>query len=107
LKKAPLIAGVEFSCLDYREVKIPDQTLIYCDIPYQGTTQYGVRFDHNAFWQWADRISRSHPVIVSEYARNAGSRRVLATRRSTCFMSDRHTIPTQEVLILLSPRDRS
>lgn len=106
LKKAPLIAGVEFSCLDYREVEIPDRTLIYCDIPYQGTTQYGVRFDHAAFWEWAEQTSRSHPVIVSEYARNAGSRRVLATRSSTCFMSDKHTIPTQEVLILLSPSDR-
>lgn len=104
LKKAPLIAGVEFSCLDYREVEIPDRTLIYCDIPYRGTTQYGVRFDHDAFWNWAETTSKTHPIVVSEYARNAGPYRILAKRSSTCFMSDRHTIPTEEVLLLLSPQ---
>lgn len=102
--KAPLIAGVEFHCLDYREVKIPDRTLIYCDIPYRGTTQYGVRFDHDAFWRWAETRSRTNPIVVSEYARNAGAYHVLASRRSTCLMSDRHTIPTEEVLLLLSPQ---
>ena len=105
IAKAQKLDGVEFSCLDYRDVPIPERTLIYCDIPYSGTTQYGVRFDHESFWQWAEQTSRSHPVVVSEYSRNASGRRVIATRRSSSFMSQGQSIPTEEALILLSPHD--
>lgn len=49
--------------LDYRDVIIPDNAVVYCDIPYKGTNDYGMEFDHNAFYEWA----RNHPCYVSEY----------------------------------------
>jgi len=43
---------------------------VYCDIPYQGTKQYGIEknFDYPAFYDWC-RIKKSenHSVFVSEY----------------------------------------
>lgn len=54
------------SGVDYRDVSIPDNSVIYCDPPYKCTTNnYGVRFDHKAFLDWA--CLQTVPVIISEY----------------------------------------
>lgn len=51
--------------LDYREVEIKPNSVVYCDIPYIGTADYLHSFDHKAFYDWA--ASRPFPVFVSEY----------------------------------------
>ena len=52
---------------DYRAVEIPDDAVVYCDIPYRGTAEYVVgAFDHDAFYEWA--LSRPYRVFVSEYS---------------------------------------
>ena len=51
---------------DYREVPIPEDSVVYCDPPYSGTKGYGMDFDHDAFWEWAR--TREFPVWVSEYS---------------------------------------
>lgn len=52
------------SSLDYREVDILPNSVVYCDIPYQGTTGYG-EFSHKDFFEWA--ATRKFPVYISEY----------------------------------------
>ncbi|MDE5641076.1 MAG: hypothetical protein K2I40_05115, partial [Bifidobacterium castoris] len=60
------LQGLEGSCLDYRDVELPDDAVVYVDPPYLDTrcTAYG-GFDFNAFHSWLD----STPVltVVSEY----------------------------------------
>lgn len=52
---------------DYRAVDIPAGAVVYCDIPYRGTSEYVAgAFDHDAFYEWA--LSRPFPVYVSEYS---------------------------------------
>ena len=52
---------------DYRAVEIPAGAVVYCDIPYRGTSEYVAGgFDHDAFYEWA--LSRPFPVYVSEYS---------------------------------------
>lgn len=55
------------SNLDYAEVEIPKDSVIYCDIPYQGTNVYNgaERFDYERFYQWAE--SQTEPVFISSY----------------------------------------
>jgi hypothetical protein len=51
---------------DYRAVKIPAGSVVYCDIPYVGTKGYnGETFDHDAFYEWAEQ--QTAPLIISEY----------------------------------------
>ena len=50
---------------DYREVEILPNSVVYCDIPYQGTAEYGSSFSHKEFFDWA--ASREFPVYISEY----------------------------------------
>lgn len=57
---------LEISGCDYRDVPIPEDAVIYCDIPYDCTLDnYGVSFDRAPFFDWAD--SQTVPVIISEY----------------------------------------
>lgn len=67
------VAGVKdilFRHQSYDQLDIPDNSIIYCDPPYQGTTSYKGTdaFDHAKFWsqcrQWAND---GHKVFVSEY----------------------------------------
>lgn len=55
--------------LDYEEVTIPEDSVIYCDIPYENTDGYlekgqGV-FDYERFYQWCGR--QTQPVFISSY----------------------------------------
>ena len=64
-----LLAGIDFYCMDYRTLSIPENSIIYCDPPYKGTTQYKDKFDHFAFYAWCREMKRKgHTVFVSEYS---------------------------------------
>lgn len=68
-KQAPHLYGVDFRNGSYADLDIPDNSIIYCDPPYSGTTKYVTdSFDHGAFWQWCDeKHDEGHHVFVSEY----------------------------------------
>lgn len=69
LRQAKALVDVEFVVGDYRDLKIPERSLIYCDPPYQGTTKYGGGFNHDIFWDWCrDKAREGHTVFVSEYS---------------------------------------
>lgn len=52
----------------YDELEIPAGAVIYCDPPYQNTTEYVENgFDHANFWQWCRKKSKTNPVYISEY----------------------------------------
>jgi DNA adenine methylase len=63
-----LIKDVEFYCCNYWELDIPENSIIYCDPPYEGTTKYKNDFHHVNFWKWCERKTlEGHKVFVSEY----------------------------------------
>lgn len=70
---------------DYRDIALPDDAVIYCDIPYHGTDEYKSAFDHEAFYDWAE--SRKQPVFISEYVMPQDRFRCIAERRKTSSFS--------------------
>lgn len=57
---------IDFSSLSYQDVVIPDNSVIYCDIPYKGTGTYtSGKFDYDAFYEYA--LNSEHPIFISEY----------------------------------------
>lgn len=46
--------SITSSVLDYEDVCIPEDSVIYCDIPYEGTNVYNKAegFDYERFYQW-------------------------------------------------------
>lgn len=61
---------ITFYFCDYFDLLIPDNSIIYCDIPYFGTKQYATSkdFNHENFWEWCRSMSKlGHEVFISEY----------------------------------------
>lgn len=68
LRQAENIKGIKIFNVDYFDLEIPLNSIIYCDPPYEGTTKYKDEFDHSAFWKWCDEMTnKGHSVFVSEY----------------------------------------
>lgn len=65
LERLQQLQQLEFTNLDYRKVKIEPNSVIYCDIPYKGTADYGNQFSHSAFFDWA--AAQENALFISEY----------------------------------------
>ncbi len=66
-KQSEKLKSITFLCMDYRDLPIPTNSLIYCDPPYEGTTGYKNKFNHASFWDWCrDKQKEGHQVFVSE-----------------------------------------
>lgn len=60
-------ANIHFSIGDYRKVEILPDSVVYCDIPYQGTSGYDdIEFDYASFFDWC--AAQTVPVYVSSYS---------------------------------------
>lgn len=68
MKQIPFIKEVDFRYGLFHEHN-PEGMLVYCDPPYQGTTQYGAfkSFDHALFWNTMREWSKNNTVVISEY----------------------------------------
>lgn len=63
------LQGVRLVNESYLDLQIPENSLIYCDPPYEGTAKYKTGdFNHAVFWQWCrEKANEGHTVFVSEY----------------------------------------
>ena len=60
-------SNITSSVLDYQQVTIPDDSVIYCDIPYEDTNVYNKAegFDYERFYDWCEH--QTQPVFISSY----------------------------------------
>lgn len=68
LKQSPKIQNVQFICDSYENLSF-ENTLIYCDPPYAGTSGYKTgAFDHEKFFEWCRGQAKNNNIVfVSEY----------------------------------------
>ena len=66
LQRLQRLQRLEISFESYENVKIPENSVIYADIPYQGTDCGSYEgFDHESFFNWAAK--QKTPVFISSY----------------------------------------
>lgn len=73
LESLQSLEHLRVTSLSYDEIDIPDDAVVYCDPPYhacighlyEGTAD---AFDHNAFYDWCVRVSKTNPIFISEYS---------------------------------------
>ena len=65
LKGLEMLERLQGLKCDYRDVTIPVGGVVYCDIPYKGTSGYIGGFDHEAFYEWFSSLKV--PAFCSEY----------------------------------------
>ena len=62
-------SSITSSALDYQQVTIQNDSVIYCDIPYEGTEGYLEKdsggFDYERFYDWCEH--QTQPVFISSY----------------------------------------
>ena len=57
---------INSSSQDYSEIKIKQNSVIYCDIPYEATeTYFKQKFDYNRFYDWC--CKQTEPLFISSY----------------------------------------
>ena len=65
LQRLQSLQSLQIYNRSYEDIEIPKDATVYCDIPYRGTDEYNVAFDHEKFYGWA--LSRAYDVYISEY----------------------------------------
>ena len=67
-KQSVAIKNVKLICESYENLDF-ENCLIYCDPPYQGTTEYKTsnKFDHEQFFEWCREQAKKNIVFISEY----------------------------------------
>lgn len=60
------ISRIKISSGSYESVEIKDDSVVYCDIPYEDTAEYvSGRFNHKKFYDWA--YNQNNLVVISSY----------------------------------------
>lgn len=69
LRDIEVLKNAEFTCLDYKDVELPDGCVIYADPPYRNKmSAFGLKeqFNSDEFWDWCREKSKTHSIYVSE-----------------------------------------
>ena len=98
LQQLERLEQLEMTNLDYREVKIKPNSIIYCDIPYKGTADYGNSFNHDEFFDWAD--AQENPVFISEYKVDDGRFKLLKEIEHRSTLSASASNKTKECVFI-------
>ena len=90
--------------LDYRDVPIEDDAVIYCDPPYADTHEYKADgFDHDAFYSWC--LEQTQPLFISEYNMPKDEFVCVAEwRKASLFRSEANKARTIKIEKLFRPR---
>ena len=89
---------IETSNISYSDYAYRYGDVVYCDPPYKNTRGYGIRFNSDAFWEWAR--TRSFPVYVSEYQAPSDFVSVWSKEKRSILNSESPTAPRTEHLFV-------
>ena len=86
--------------VDFAEVEIPNDSVIYCDPPYRGTEGYrkAKGFNHDRFYEWS--LRQTVPVFISEYAMPEDFVEVAAWKKRCTMSPTSNSLRTTEKLFV-------
>lgn len=103
IKSAKQLKGIEFRCGDYKKMDIPPNSLIYCDPPYDGTTDGYMKnkFKSKDFWKWCRKKSKEgHIVFISEYSAPEDAQLVMERKCKTTMMQNESSDRVERLFVL-------
>lgn len=95
-------SSLTWSTEDYQDVEIEDNSVIYCDVPYENTNKYvgeGEIFDYERFYDWC--LKQTQPLFISSYEMPKSDFKVVAefSRRDTMSASSNSNNVTERIFI--------
>ena len=100
--KKEQVDNITFFNKDYRDVPIPKNAVIYCDIPYKNTGTYNKEaFDYESFYSWCEEKARQgYKVYISEYAMPEDRFECVKEINSTnCFAQTKKTKIIEKIFV--------
>ena len=103
LQRLERLERLQVTSLSYDEIDIPDGAVVYCDPPYhasdkrlyEGTAK---EFDHNAYYDWCVRVSKTNPIFISEYSIEDDRFEIVAEKQKMTSMSQKKSFNVTERL---------
>lgn len=108
LKKHKTMKDVIFTSGSYDQISLPDNSVVYCDIPYKDTVGYSVGgFNHEEFYEWAKKAKEDgHTILVSEYEHNVPSGwNIVWRHESKKVIRNKEGVPERTIEILMCPTE--
>ena len=102
LLKKEQVDNITFFNKDYRDVPIPNNAVIYCDIPYKNTATYNKEtFDYESFYSWCEeKAQQGYKVYISEYAMPEDRFECVKEINSTnCFAQTKKTKVIEKIFV--------
>jgi len=82
----------------YDKLNLPNNSIIYCDPPYEGVFGYKDKFNHSEFWQWCrDKTEQGHKVYISEYNAPKDFKLLHSVELPTNMNAKHKTKPTEKL----------
>jgi len=104
IKQVPLLQNVRFYLADYKSLRIPSASIIYCDPPYASTAGYKDKsgFNHNEFYDWCRlQKAKGHTIFISEYYMPKDFKPVLSLAHKVHLNANVKSLPRIEKLFTL------
>ena len=102
LESLQSLQSMQVTSLSYDEIDIPDNAVIYCDPPYHASDnslyEGTARFDHNAFYDWCVRVSKTNPIFISEYSIEDDRFEIVAEKQKITSMASAKSFNVTERL---------
>lgn len=92
------LQSLEITNLDYKNVQIQEDSVIYCDPPYVNTNCYKIDFNHNEFYDWCRNQKN---CFISEYTAPMDFK-LVAERYKFCSFSNKNRKVTTEKLFTIN-----
>lgn len=108
LKKIDKMKDVTFINKEYNDVNISDDSVVYCDIPYQNTTAYCGKttgeFSHDKFYQWVQENKHNFTILISEYKENVpNGYKIVWEKQSKQDVRSKDGNKKQTIEVLITP----
>ena len=100
--KKEQVNNITFFNNDYRDVPIPKNAIIYCDIPYKNTGTYNKEaFDYESFYIWCEeKAQQGYKVYISEYTMPEDRFECVNEINSTsCFAQTKKTKVIEKIFV--------
>lgn len=99
-KQRNKLQGIQFIHKSFNEYIDVKNSVIYCDIPYKGATQYKDKFPYDEFYNWCKSMKeQGNIVLVSEYNMPDDFDCIWEKEHKTC-MDKNHTPRIERLYIM-------
>lgn len=97
LKNLQMLQSIETSKLDYRQVAIPYDSVVYADPPYKGKESYSVKFDSDLFFEWCR--NQNFPIYISEYDAPKDFKAVFEINKTNCLCAEKNFTNKEKIFL--------